>query len=69
MNLTNPPIKIRRAIPVLQSDGNHCHRKLTEKTCAVCGEMFHGRDMVKACSPECTTMLRSISARNRKRIH
>lgn len=68
MNLANPEIKIRRAIPVLQADGNHCHRKLTEKTCAVCGEKFQGRDTVKACTPECTTKLRSISASNRKRI-
>jgi hypothetical protein len=56
----------RPASTVLQGNGNRLPRKLIVHRCAACGNPFLGRREAKACSQECTTTLRSTSAKNRR---
>ena len=58
-------MKTREVSQVIYRDGLKTDRKMVVNVCAVCGDPFKGRVEAKACSPECTTQLRSISAKNR----
>lgn len=58
-------MKTRHASAILLHNGKHAPRKTITHTCPICGDLFKGRFEAKACSPECTTQLRSISAKNR----
>jgi len=60
-------MKYRPCSDVLQQSGRYCKRTTETKVCAVCGEAFLGRKEAKACDAECTTKLRSLSARNRRK--